>query len=299
MARYVLLLGVLMILTASCGPATQETVRPEPTEPPIDPAATVAAAISRSDAVAPTREPPDVRSAKGTITPIPATTSEMPTVTATRVTEAAAPDPVPATPTPSDAETVIPSAKANEVAGNWLLSFTHTNPDYVRYAHSAFAFAEDGEFCQAASRFGAIAIDARDYAGERLPIAAYNAGVLYLILAWDDRRIAGHAMCTTSNPARPAINSAVAALEYALEYMTDSQHKSAAHVLLGRAYANLAHMAGSRLVIGETSAREQAETVSERSETAVSHLCQSIALSEAHNDLAHKILTEIDSTCGQ
>ncbi len=297
MAKFILLLGLLIATTASCGPANPGLQAPEPTEPPIDVAATVAAAVaSRQSEPTKANEPSDADADAGSSTPV------TPTVTATveaPSTETANSDVVSATAVPLGAETAVPSAKANAAADNWLLSFTHTNPDYIRVARSALAFAEDGEFCEAASRFGAIALDARDYAGERLPIAAYNAGVLYLVLSWDDRQSGRHAMCFQSSPARPAINSAVAALEYALPYLADDQHKAAAHVLLGRAYANKAHMERTRLVIGEARAKEQAEIVDENAAVAIEHLCQSITLDEAHNDLAHTILAEVDGACGQ
>ena len=277
-ATSLFLISLLVVSAIACAPAAPNLTEPETPGSPVDVAATVAAMQDMQ-----------------TSQPKPGNTPAAPTP------DAGSAKPAETSPTsiPSGAETAAPSAKANEVAGGWLLSFTHTNPDYIRYAHSAFAYAEDGEFCEAAGRFGAIAIDARDYAGERLPIAAYNAGTLYLTLAWDDRRIGVNAMCTTTNPARPAINSAVAALEYALEYMTDDQHKSAAHVLLGRAYANKSHMESTRLVIGEARAKEQAKIVGEHGQMATNHLCQSIALDGTYEELAHKILAEVDGTCGQ
>lgn len=277
-ATSLFLTSLLVVSAIACAPAAPNSTEPETPVPPVDVAATVAA-----------------MQATPTSQPKPGNTPAAPTPDV----GAARPAEISPTSIPPGAETVVPSAKANEAAGDWLLSFTHTNPDYIRYARTALAYAEDGEFCEAAGRFGAIAIDARDYAGERLPIAAYNAGALYLTLAWDDRRVGVNAMCTTSNPARPAINSAVAALEYALEYMTDDQHKSAAHVLLGRAYANKAHMESTRFVIGEARAQEQAEIVAEHAQVATNHLCQSISLGETHDDLAHEILDEVDGTCGQ
>ena len=291
-ARIVLLLGFLMIGTVSCGPATLSGMpTPESTEPPVD---IVAAVAPRSDETMAT-ELPDAGSTAVPATPVLATV----TATVAPVIATAVPDAAPPMEVPSNAETIVPSAKANEVASNWLMSFTHTNPDYIRYARSAFAYVEDEKFCEAAGRFGEIAIDARDYAGERLPIAAYNAGALYLALAWDDRRVANTAMCIQNGRGRPALNSAVSALEYALQYMMDDQHKAAAHLLLGRAYANLSHKASTRLVFLSHAIKEQEEIVKERATVAIEHLCQSMMLDSRYSDQASKILDELGGACGQ
>ena len=290
-ARIVLLLGFLMIATASCGPATPKIAEPESSDHPVVVAALVASRSGETTAT----EPPDVESTAVPATPILATVA----ATVAPVIATAVPDAAPPMEVPSNAETVVPSAKANEVASNWLMSFTHTNPDYIRDARSAFAYVEDEKFCKAAGRFGEIAMDARDYAGERLPIAAYNAGALYLTLAWDDRRLANTAMCIQNGRGRPALNSAVSALEYALQYMMDDQHKAAAHLLLGRAYANLSHMEGTRLVISDHTIKEQAEIVKERATVAIEHLCQSMMLDSRYSDQASKILAELGGACGQ
>ena len=292
-ARIVLLLGFLMIATVSCGPATPRIAEPESSDHPVDVAALVA---SRSDETMAT-EPPDAGSTAVPATPVLATVAAtVAPVIATAVLDSAPPIEV-----PSNAETVVPSAKANEVASNWLMSFTHTNPDYIRDARSAFAYVEDEKFCEAAGRFSAIAMDARDYAGERLPVAAYNAGALYLALAWDDRRVANTAMCIQNGRGRPALNSAVSALEYALEYMMDDQHKAAAHLLLGRAYANLSHKARSdfghtpdgRITMGDKEGEEKYAKI------ATEHLCQSMMLDGRYGDQASKILAELGGACGQ
>ena len=124
-------------------------------------------------------------------------------------------------------ETAYVPEDAAEATNNWLADFTHTNPEYVDQAKSAFAFAADGELCQAARRFEDLVEDARAHDGSRMPVAAYNAGVLFI------RQVGNGTHC---GPSHPDDQNPVLLLEYALKHMPDREMDAEIHMQLGWAY---------------------------------------------------------------
>lgn len=170
----------------------------------------------------------------------------------------------------TEPETVTPSDRAQRVSKNWLMDFTHSNPEYLNLARSAFSYVEDEELCSAASRFSDLVDDAQDHDGERLPAASFNAGALYLILRWD-----GYGTCGRDR----VLPEAVSHLEHALEHMPGDQFDTDISMLLGNAYANLYDR-------GDDDAKMPA----------IQHLCKA-AEHEFYNDRAVEIIDALDGSC--
>ena len=126
-------------------------------------------------------------------------------------------------------ETAYVPEDALEATQNWLVDFSHTNLEYVDQAKSAYAYAADGEVCRAGWKFDDIVQDARDRDGSRMPVASYNAGVLYMVASWDRR----HCLSDRRIDVDP-----IDRLEYAMEHMPDRSLDDAIHMLLGNAYHN-------------------------------------------------------------
>ena len=170
----------------------------------------------------------------------------------------------------TEPKTVTPSVKAEEVTHNWLIPFTHSNPEYLNLARSAFSYVEEEDLCPAASRFSDLVDDAQDHDGERLPAASFNAGALYLILRWN-----GYGACGRDR----VLPEAVSHLEYALEHMPGEEFDVDISMLLGNAYANLYDL-------GNDDAKMKA----------LQHLCKA-AEDEFHRDWAVEIVVALDASC--
>lgn len=161
-------------------------------------------------------------------------------------------------------ETAYVPEDAEEATNNWLVDFTHTNLDYVDQAKSAFAYAADGSFCKAGWKFDDIVADARDRDGSREPVAAYNAGVLYVVAGWE-----GRVYCDTS---RRRDAEPINRLEYALKHMPDRSMDAAIHMLLGNSY----YHALSEPRYGGSSA--------EYREKSIEHYCKAQSLNSFYQD---------------
>ena len=181
---------------------------------------------SKSTKVSPTQTPIQLTKPES---PTETPTSE-PTVTvgSTRGEESAAQSDRPTLQvfgTRQSGTSVTPSELTDEMTGYWLMPFTHTDPVYVDAARSAFALAEDGDFCNAARKFRSIYIDARDQDGSRLPAASYDAGVLYLI------SVETGSLCVSKN--LTGVDYAVSALEYTWQHRSHSGFDPEINFLLG------------------------------------------------------------------
>ncbi len=125
------------------------------------------------------------------------------------------------------AETAYVPEDAEEATNNWLVDFSHTNPDYVDQAKSAFAYAADGDLCKAGRRFDDLVEEAQAHDGSRMPVAAYNAGVLFTRQVWNGSHCGAF---------HPGTRSPVDLLEYALKHMPHREMDAEIHMQLGGAY---------------------------------------------------------------
>ena len=158
---------------------------------------------------------------------------------------------------------------ASEATSNWLVNFSHTNTEYVDQAKSAYAYAADGELCKASWKFEDIIADELERDGSRMPVAAYNAGVLYVVASWDD------VICwrKTGNYSGPTHH-----LKYALEHMPDRSLDPHIHMLLGNSYWNrwIKFNDYERLHL-----RSQVRAVKEK---AIEHYCEAWTLEPFYRD---------------
>ena len=190
-----------------------------------------------------------------------------------------------------------------------LLNFAHSAPEYTDAARGALLHVEDGNFCDGALLFVAIAKDGRERFGERLTSATYNAGVIFMALGWEDTGphspvSAGCVIYSASHPRgllEPGTRLARKQLDNVLPHLSDTRSQAGAQLMLGKVYANASiragspspqHTSGGSIGFGPDTEREQKYATQ-----ATEHLCQSIDLHDAYEALALEILEEIDRTC--
>lgn len=228
-------------MIAGCTPAAPNSSPSDTAAPTPNLQATIAAAIA---------------SATGS-TPLP-TATITPTVTLLKVnSQPKNTDGPSSTAMPDDASTPLPTpsfqwiatprwmgdaqnavsveapAAANDVVAGWLMDFTHTNPAYLNQARSAFAHFEDDRPCTAAEKFEEIVDASRDYDGERLPAASYNAGVIYL-----DIYLRGYPFCLKDGSSRETLEQAIENLEYTWRHRNHTGFDADISLLLGTAYSH-------------------------------------------------------------
>ena len=168
---------------------------------------------------------------------------------------------------------------AAEITSNWLAAFSHANPEYVDQAKSAYAYAADGELCEAGWKFDDIVEDARERDGSRMPIASYNAGVLYAVAGW-----AGNTCWSRSRGGVGPISR----LEYALQHMPDRSLDASIHMLLGNAYFN--NLEG----FDDYERSRQSSRVAEIKEKSIEHYCAAVALEPFYRDQVEEQFQEAE-----
>ncbi len=117
-----------------------------------------------------------------------------------------------------------------------------------------------------------------------------------MALGWEANSRAG---CFIDDRHYPAGMLATKQLNNVLPHLSEDQYKAAAHLMIGRARANLSIEARSRL--GHTSdgrvTAGDKEGEEKYAKLAAEHLCQAIALDIRFTEPANKILAEIDGSC--
>lgn len=300
--RTLMLIGLLVM--AGCAPATPQSTEPETVEPTVDIPATVAAAVAKQTGATPV---PTQAAAVPTATPTTAPITATPVSRSSNQTSdqlSSAPEAVPVqgavSTTMNGSITVHPSEAAHALTGGLLMSFTHSIPEYTDWVRGTFLYIEDERFCEAGRRFRVLAKEARDDYGERLPAAAYNAGVSYMALAWNDQtdELPPYSpySCRYLNTHSLALDLAVQQLENVLPHLTTDLQKAAANLMLGRAYANKSIKSLDRMLGPSDRDIQDAQGYSD---TAAEHLCEAVNLDSEVAEAAQQILTELDRSCNR
>ena len=294
--RMLMLIGLLVI--AGCAPTAPQSAEPETVEPTVDIPATVAAVVAEQTGAALMPTPTAVVPAAAPTTAAPAAATPAPrTANNTSDPLRSAPEAVPVQGAVSSMNdpggTVHPSEAAHALTGGLLMSFTHSLPEYTDWVRGAFLYIEDKQFCEAASRFKILAKEAQDHFGERLTSATYNAGVAYMAFGWEPHN---RALCTVSGTSYPVAMLATPQLEKALPHLRDDQYRAAAHLMLGRANANI-------YIVGLTGSKRGAAVswvgsgFEEDAVKATEHLCHAVNLDREIAEAAQTILVELDRSC--
>lgn len=300
MPERICLFVFLVILAVGCGAAS-----PPPTESQAAPTANVAPTVETATSSQSSSPTPTRAESAPTETPT-VVPKEEPTLEPTVAIEPAADStksvPVVPTEVPPGSEVVEPSALANQMSRDLMVSFVHTNPDYIAWVKGTFLFIEDGQFCAAADRFVLLVSEARSYDGERLIDAAYNAGVAYMMAGWDDQN-PGHShnehLCMIRNTDHPlgysesALNIAIRHLNGVLPHLTDEKTIAGANLMLGRAYVNKAIKADD--FMNQNVEEDRAAFKGK----ATGHLCGVLEAGGDYAESASEILAEYDGSCGQ